>query len=134
MDKMQLPFKTATIGLWEQDGYWSSNAINFDLFREKEGCTRLYMRKNKHKVKGDNKPSYIAYFGDALSDHAEQIKVEAGKVQHGHWIKEDYYEMLTLYSTLVCSECGKQFFTRNITNYCPDCGAKMDGQIEGEWL
>ena len=130
MDKMQLPFKSNTIGVWKQDGYWSSNAINFDLFREKQGCTKLYMKKNKHKVKGDNKPDFIAYFGDALPDHAEQIKVEAGKVQHGHWIKGELIKGLTLYDYIACSVCGKKYNPDNMSNYCPDCGARLDGKME----
>ena len=35
--------------------------------------------------------------------------------KHGRWIWQGHY--------LVCSECGKE---NDRTNYCPNCGAKMD--------
>lgn len=47
------------------------------------------------------------------------IVVGVEPVKHGHWID--------LYSRVCCSECGEQFEWR--TNYCPECGTKMD---EGE--
>ena len=37
------------------------------------------------------------------------------EVKRGRWIWKDHY--------LVCSECGKE---NDRTNYCPNCGAKMD--------
>ena len=40
-------------------------------------------------------------------------------VEHGHWIDNKHTD------TAICSEC-KCVFTDE-TNYCPNCGAKMDG-------
>lgn len=54
-------------------------------------------------------------------------------VVHGHWIKDndsfqtddDYY---CYYFNHICSECGEIVNDRyKLPNYCPDCGAKMDG-------
>lgn len=40
---------------------------------------------------------------------------DAEPIKHGRWIWKNYY--------LVCSECGKE---NDRTDYCPNCGAKMD--------
>lgn len=55
------------------------------------------------------------------------------KVRHGHWIKK-------YYGNYSCSMCGTWYTTTDdygtITddeiwyNYCPNCGARMDGDIE----
>lgn len=42
-------------------------------------------------------------------------------VRHGHWIEDKYGPVFE------CSECG--YATDYLlTNYCPECGAKMDGK------
>ena len=48
-------------------------------------------------------------------------------VRHGHWIDEPTGQM--------CSECCEQFFddgeyrlVNYHTRYCPNCGARMDGE------
>ena len=53
--------------------------------------------------------------------------VDAVEVVHGRW-KEPYRQYV------VCSECGTgyvkyEFIER--ANYCPNCGAKMDGDVDG---
>ena len=55
---------------------------------------------------------------------------DAQPVQHGRWIPEyeDYVD-----DTYICSVCGYEFIITagdlesNELNYCPRCGAKMDG-------
>lgn len=48
----------------------------------------------------------------------------------GHWIEKEDYNGDTYYD---CSECGESFCliegtpTDNLYNYCPSCGAKMEG-------
>ena len=56
--------------------------------------------------------------------------VDAVEVVHGHWIECE---------GTVCSVCNKHFFTDGPwavancrANYCPNCGAKMDGGNEDE--
>ena len=53
-------------------------------------------------------------------------------VRHGRWETKVYTTesdgWITEYREEVCSECGEEQI--GISNYCPDCGAKMD--LEGE--
>ena len=51
--------------------------------------------------------------------------VDAVPVRHGHWIfnPKDAIEMM--FTVPKCSECGAE--SPNGGNYCPNCGAKMDG-------
>lgn len=52
---------------------------------------------------------------------------DVAPVRHGMW--EDYEE-----NTWQCSECGELFYLEDGTpqeneyRYCPNCGAKMDGE------
>lgn len=53
--------------------------------------------------------------------------VDAVPVVHGRWVwteagEEDYEQYWA------CSKCGEH--TYFITNYCPNCGAKMDMEVE----
>lgn len=45
-------------------------------------------------------------------------------VRHGHWIicSDGYYPY--------CSKCKQEPDGKNMTNYCPNCGAIMDEVIE----
>ena len=49
------------------------------------------------------------------------------EVKHGKW---KYVDGDLGYSDLECSECGAitVFFDDERFNYCPNCGAKMDGE------
>lgn len=57
--------------------------------------------------------------------------VDAVEVVHGEWttIEDDYCGL----TSLQCSECNQEYWfeddpPRKIYNYCPNCGAKMDGE------
>lgn len=56
--------------------------------------------------------------------------VDAAPVRHGRWIfnPKDAIEMM--FTLPKCSECGAE--SPNGGNYCPNCGAKMDGDIN--WI
>ena len=60
--------------------------------------------------------------------------------KHGRWIDKtediDFGKGYLTKHTIVCSECGEEaFFDLDCayieTNYCPNCGAKMDGGEDG---
>ena len=53
----------------------------------------------------------------------EQTTIEAEPVRHGEWVWSEnggYH----------CSVCDKRFGFVFDNNYCPNCGAKMDGDAE----
>ena len=61
--------------------------------------------------------------------YAEKIKaipaVDVAPVRHGRWIEKDKYSFGIFYD---CSICGDRILdTGHSWNYCPNCGAKMDG-------
>lgn len=60
-----------------------------------------------------------------------QPTIEAEPVRQGRWIIQRYYGGMRkgMVARVVCSEC---FGPAEETNYCPDCGAKMDGVAAGE--
>lgn len=49
------------------------------------------------------------------------ITTDVEPVKHGHWIinSDGYYPQ--------CSECMKEPQGKVMTDWCPNCGAKMDG-------
>lgn len=56
---------------------------------------------------------------------AEQPKVEAEPVRHGRWIMLEPYGAHHT-RRRKCSECG-EIKAQELTNFCPNCGAEMDG-------
>ena len=67
----------------------------------------------------------------ALKDAPTEDAVE---VVHGHWGKTaveagDPYDgnSVFCFDVFQCSECGECFDVSDAFNYCPNCGAKMDG-------
>ena len=73
---------------------------------------------------------------EQLNSYGIQLgeKAELEIVKHGKWVedtvgcgnpfdpyKEDYLDVI------ICSECGTYYGIEGRTNYCPECGARMDG-------
>lgn len=67
---------------------------------------------------------------EALEEAVKVLKRYNLPVRHGRWIIEDEYYVDDTY---ICSACGYEFIITagdlesNELNYCPRCGAKMDG-------
>lgn len=53
--------------------------------------------------------------------------VDAVEVVHGHWYWKPDNDRERSW-TLTCSVCESQEGTSESYNYCPNCGAKMDGE------
>ena len=68
-----------------------------------------------------------------------QPNADVVEVRHGKW-KEMQGEIGNPFNNqvfdtidlLVCSICNEIFDVSEARNYCPNCGAKMDGKGEGE--
>lgn len=56
-----------------------------------------------------------------------QPTIEAVPVVYGKWIPHKRMARSPLVMNYACSVCGKD---GNQTNFCPNCGAKMDGGKE----
>lgn len=58
-------------------------------------------------------------------------------VRHGKWVHSRYENCSEQFEMVKCSCCGREayamaFYVRD-GNYCPNCGAKMDGwRVEGK--
>lgn len=52
------------------------------------------------------------------------------EVRHGRW--ETIYKHSEIATLVKCSECGHERYiqTGEEVNYCPNCGARMDGESE----
>ena len=57
--------------------------------------------------------------GEWRDDNGDAIEIS--RVRHGRWVDTDY-------EFAQCSLCKYPVYAAwNATNYCPNCGAKMDG-------
>ena len=54
---------------------------------------------------------------------------DVAPIVHGQWISENYHGYEWIF---VCSNCGyiDGYPFNDRSNYCPNCGVKMDGGIE----
>lgn len=57
---------------------------------------------------------------------------DVAPVVHGRWIKDDFLSD-DVNNAEKCSQCGELIgWFGNLPNYCPNCGAKMDGGFDDE--
>ena len=54
----------------------------------------------------------------------QQIKDLPSAERRGRWIDKDG-------GIATCSECGERWGVWSVMNYCPNCGARMDGEQDG---
>lgn len=76
--------------------------------------------------KGINKGLNIAL--SVLGNNEVLPTIEATPVVHGRWI-----ELPSMAPEYACSECGQSYewWEVNEAHFCPNCGAKMDGEKDG---
>lgn len=71
--------------------------------------------------------------GDALIEKfneavEEMPTADVAPVVHGRWIEQEKYTFGVMYD---CSICGDRILDNgHAWNYCPNCGARMDGGSE----
>ena len=87
-----------------------------------EAFMQCYAEKEKELT-----PFWIKVATQALDMVRQFIKeMPAVEVVHGRWIETEYKS--DIYCK--CSVCGRRTYVYDDYNYCPNCGAKMDGGNE----
>lgn len=89
--------------------------INADALKEE--LRNSWIRKAKMPMESD---PFLAF---AMSDIDNAPTIDAEQVKHGEWIEDDTIQ----HKYFRCSNCGIGQFNWGEDNYCPNCGAKMDG-------
>lgn len=86
----------------------------------------------KHRVKGNEDSGIVFGTNSTLEIMEEWVRsiptVDAVEVVHGRW-KHQYEKGM---SYKVCTICGCRNGLELKFNYCPNCGAKMDGERRTE--
>lgn len=98
----------------------------------KEYVERKVISEGIRKYYYKNPPnlSYQEGFDHGL-DKAQRVILNAPvadvvEVQHGRWIEQEKYTFGVMYD---CSICDNRILDNGHSwNYCPNCGAKMDGE------
>ena len=84
----------------------------------------------QNKAFGENHPTF--YDGQDIADWYEKCinetaAADVSPVRHGYWVKEKR-DVLIHWHCSACKEC--YFLEEPNAEYCPHCGAKMDGDGE----
>lgn len=69
----------------------------------------------------------LSTFADEIAELAT-YPIEAEPVRHGRWLYDKENGATGIY--LFCSCCRELIYQTGDFNYCPNCGAKMDGGEE----
>ena len=79
------------------------------------------------KVEVTEKIPTMAHAKRAIAD---MPAADVVPVVHGRWIEQEKYTFGTMYD---CSICSTRILDNGHSwNYCPNCGAKMDGGADNE--
>ena len=69
--------------------------------------------------------SYYKGYVNAIEDLADIPAADVAPVRHGYWVKEKR-DVLIHWHCSACKEC--YYLDMPNAEYCPRCGAKMDGK------
>ena len=77
-------------------------------------------------------PAHAEGWNTAIQIINEAPAADVAPVVHGRWVDvgeryDDYDECF--YSVFKCSNCGTAKEEYPTSNYCPNCGAKMDEEV-----
>lgn len=94
----------------------------------KWGVNAIADRNDEIKLRAEQA---VASFCEASLTAKKMPTVDAEPVRHGHWITEkeaeERDEIWLWGSCSVCGHCDWDCTESEDFNYCPNCGAKMDG-------
>lgn len=98
-----------------------SDYIERGTLMDKIGERLAYLRK-----KNGNYDHYTDGYEECYCEAEEALAADVAPVRHGTW------EITPTYGVLMCSACRDCYIDENFLdgkkwNFCPNCGAKMDG-------
>ena len=66
---------------------------------------------------------------ERLKEYEDALPADVAPVRHGKWVEKEKYTFGIMYD---CSLCENRILDNGHSwNYCPNCGAKMDGDENG---
>ena len=72
----------------------------------------------------------------AMEIVASPAAADVAPVVHGRWIHSRYEDCSEQFELVKCSQCNHEAYAMALCvhggNYCPNCGAKMDGGADHE--
>ena len=100
-----------------------------DEYIEREAVHDLVRSLTKYAwTSPDNTGHRVTVDADDVNFGVDKIPyADVAPVRHGRWVHEHISEG---YAWVMCSECEAvihKILIRKRLNYCPNCGAKMDG-------
>ena len=116
-------------GLWwhPETNSFSSGTISLSDLKKFKGKVRIQIRKNKFFNGGENRrPNYLFTIRDSDSEAFKNLEViHDEEDEHSTWVWQEELCGLTILEGYVCDKCGYKA-GRETTNYCPDCGSRME--------
>lgn len=90
------------------------------------------LRKIESELCGGNLPEkYKAFVRRVLNDRKLIPAADVAPVVHGRWLHSRYEDCSEQFKRVKCSQCNQEAYAMAFYvvdgNYCPNCGAKMDG-------
>lgn len=89
----------------------------------------------RNLIEGDGDDEFTEGYNFAVNEYREKIKAmpAAGvqPIKYGRW---EYYKNNGIFDTHKCTLCGEKYEMymdiepTTIYKYCPNCGARMDGE------
>lgn len=71
-----------------------------------------------------------------VDDIVDMPAADVAPVRHGWWLHSHYEDCSEHFEIVKCSNCGCEAYAMALYvrggNYCPNCGARMDGARNGE--
>lgn len=103
-----------------------------DEYIKRDGLLRKFNVDDMMNVNGT-----LISLHDARKTISNFPAADVAPVRHGKWVHSRYENCSEQFEMVKCSCCGREayamaFYVRD-GNYCPNCGAKMDGwRVEGK--
>lgn len=75
-------------------------------------------------------PKFNIGLKTAIEVAASMPAADVTPVRHGRWVfKSDDQSILNdkVYGCSLCDDKNRRYYEWQLSNYCPNCGAKMDG-------